>query len=537
MRAALLVSVAVLAFAAPAQAQERLCPPPSTPPKAPTSAERDRAELQGHANRRAEFGFRHDLAYVNGLLERGESWQYDRTDFMPVTRRERRYLERRLEIASTDVYRYLERHRGLSGGASVKDAWPKDPYLLVRVTRDPAKHLAALRRLLPYDVRVKKVRHSEAELRRAADAINRDDDALREAGFVVADLDVDFDAGRTRVELGTARADAAAYFAQRYGPLVQTAVVATSVTKLECRRGESFEIAPDGRTLTLSWSGSADAVLERIEMVEHADRVEVGVVERVSTGPSAEGVIGRVPVTLAAPLGVRPVIDAESGTPMRQVGPAPGDPPCPTAPPPAPFTPLDEAIAMRRVHGMRADLAYVRQRLASGEPFTRAEERWLDLRSAIWADRDRVEAYTAEHADEYGGSTIEAKYPARPYVVYRWTAHRARHAAALRRLSEHPDRVRTAPARYSVQEVSELEERVRGDWSYEGAFFDGYGRAGLYVRSVRADEQAVHIGVITTRTDAAAYFTARYGPIVRVEVVGDRFECPELPPAGGPVHP
>jgi hypothetical protein len=186
---------------------------------------------------------------------------------------------------------------------------------------------------------------------------------------------------------------------------------------------------------------------------------------------------------------------------------------------------------------MRADRAYVRQRLASGELYTRADERWLDHRSAIWADRDRLEAYTAEHADEYGGSSITGKYAAPLYVVYRWTAHRARHAAALRRFSEYPDRVRTAPARYSVQEVSELEERVRGDWFYEGAFFDGYGRAGLYVRSVGADEQAVHIDVITTRTDAAAYFTARYGPIVRVEVVGDRFECPDLLPADGPVRP
>ena len=47
----------------------------------------------------------------------------------------------------------------------------------------------------------------------------------------------------------------------------------------------------------------------------------------------------------------------------------------------------------------------------------------------------------------------------------------------------------------------------------------------------------VYIDVITTRTGAAAYFTAYYGPIVRVEVVGDRFECPELPPADGPVRP
>ena len=30
--------------------------------------------------------------------------------------------------------------------------------------------------------------------------------------------------------------------------------------------------------------------------------------------------------------------------------------------------------------------------------------------------------------------------------------------------------------------------------------------------------------MVTTRTDATAYFAARYGPLVRVEVVGDRFD-------------
>src|SRR4051794_33688230 len=60
MRAALLVT-AVLVLAAPAQAQERLCQPPATPPRAPTAAEKKRAELEVSAARRAEFGFRHDL--------------------------------------------------------------------------------------------------------------------------------------------------------------------------------------------------------------------------------------------------------------------------------------------------------------------------------------------------------------------------------------------------------------------------------------------------------------------------------------------
>jgi hypothetical protein len=85
-----------------------------------------------------------------------------------------------------------------------------------------------------------------------------------------------------------------------------------------------------------------------------------------------------------------------------------------------------------------------------------------------------------------------------------------------------------------VGEINELEERVRDDWFYEGPIFDGYRRTGLLVDGVWADDNAVVIEVITARTDAGAYFTARYGPLVRVEVVSDRVECPNplnQPPA------
>jgi hypothetical protein len=35
----------------------------------------------------------------------------------------------------------------------------------------------------------------------------------------------------------------------------------------------------------------------------------------------------------------------------------------------------------------------------------------------------------------------------------------------------------------------------------------------------------VELQVITPRPDAVAYFTNRYGPLVHVIVIGDRFEC------------
>ena len=62
-----------------------------------------------------------------------------------------------------------------------------------------------------------------------------------------------------------------------------------------------------------------------------------------------------------------------------------------------------------------------------------------------------------------------------------------------------------------------------------GGFLDGYGRDGFYVNPDESDgeesTQTVDIDVITTRTDAAEYFTRRFGPLVRVRVIGDRFEC------------
>ena len=464
MRAALL-TVAVLALAAPAQAQERLCQPPPVPPRAPTATEKEQAELELHAARRDEFGLRHDLPYVKALLKRDVWWEYDRTESIPVTRREIRYLELRNRLWLSDAAaRHLARQPDLDGGTSLEDAWPKQPYLLVRVTRDPAKHLAALKRLVEYpdNLRTIRVRYSEPELRRLGDRIFRDGRELSAAGLHVQGVDVDVDANRTVVELATTRTDAAAYFAQRYGPRVKTVVTATTTTQLECNAGRSFEIAPDGVGLTVSWRTYSD-LTERLELAEFADRVEIGIVERVPTRMrDGEGTRGHGSVALRAPLGDRAVIDAKSGKPMLQVGPGPGDPPCPSPPPRPPERPptrLEQAIATRRAQGLRADPAYVRQRLRSGALYTRAELRWLAQRSALEFDRVRVEGYTSAHADEYGGSSIEGTFPARPYVVYRWTGHRARHEAALKRLSKHPGRVRTATAQHSRGEINDLEER------------------------------------------------------------------------------
>ena len=240
MRAALLVT-AVLVLAAPAQAQERLCQPPPTPPRAPTAAEKKLAELEVSAARRAEFGFRHDLPYVEALLAQGPRMGvrprrlhagHGARDPLPRAPRSRSGTTRPSSATS-------HRHPDLDGGTSVQDAWPKEPYLLVHVTREPAKQLAVLRRLAsdPNHLRTTRVRYSERELSRLADRIFGEKPELNAAGFFLQGVGVDVDANRTEVELVTTRADAAAYFAQRYGPRVRTVIAATTSARWSAETG------------------------------------------------------------------------------------------------------------------------------------------------------------------------------------------------------------------------------------------------------------------------------------------------------------
>ena len=62
LRLASLVTTAMLAAAAPAAAQEKVCRGQHVPKPPPTEAEKEQANLESYAAQRAEFGFRHDRA-------------------------------------------------------------------------------------------------------------------------------------------------------------------------------------------------------------------------------------------------------------------------------------------------------------------------------------------------------------------------------------------------------------------------------------------------------------------------------------------
>ena len=141
--------------------------------------------------------------------------------------------------------RYLDGFSDLDAGGSIEDDWPREPYLQLYLTRDLDRHLAALKRLArhPDNLRVKRVRHSWADLERAQDRIGRDDAKLRKAGFRIISTGLQPSANRVVADVITARKDGGRYFRERYGP-VRVDVLATALRTTACRSADWFEITP-----------------------------------------------------------------------------------------------------------------------------------------------------------------------------------------------------------------------------------------------------------------------------------------------------
>jgi hypothetical protein len=198
---------------------EPACPPPPPP----------LTRLQAMIEQRADEGLRHDAGYVQAMLTRKD----------PFTKAERKWLSGREKLEEqTAVERYLAAHHGESGGWTVAGTFPETPYVLARVTQRPAYHLAQLRKLTKAPLKVVTVAHTLDELYALSDRIQSDAklaggffDGYGDAGFRFLSADVDEDAGTVVVDAITPRADAAAYFQGRYGPLVQ---VRLRGTRFEC---------------------------------------------------------------------------------------------------------------------------------------------------------------------------------------------------------------------------------------------------------------------------------------------------------------
>lgn len=291
------------------QEPARFCPQPVPKPK---------PRIESYMEDRRRFGFRSDEAYVRKLIRRG-MWEYD-VGYMPATPRENRYLRLRdrLDLGAA-ARRYLRRRPNLSGGVSIEDDWPGEPYILVRLTRDRAKHTRALKRRarFPRNLRTVRVQISERALRRIQDRI--DFDAHEPDGFHVTGSGVDIRTGTVGIELITKRTDHAEYFRARYGPRVRTFVIHTELTSPECAKIVSYDVASDRLTLTLTYESGGGATFDRVEFVEYHDRVEIGVVEQGPNGPRRANLLYvETTVALARPLGSRRVIDATTGKRVRR---------------------------------------------------------------------------------------------------------------------------------------------------------------------------------------------------------------------------
>jgi hypothetical protein len=290
---------AVIALAPSGQAAEPFCRPPH-----------QETRMEAYQRIRRRYGFRADVAYIRKLIRRGV--KTEDIEIFPVTRREKRYVELRDRIDLTDrASRYLHRRPELSGGISIEDAWPHDPYVLVRLTRERARHTRALRRLMrhPGWLRTKSVAVSERALGRLNDRI--DYDAPERDGFYLAGSGPDIDRGVVEIELITKRTDHLAYFRERYGRRVATNVIATERYSPACQF--LYDYVADGARLTVGWEAGGGATFDHVEVAERDDRVLIGVVAQVFNGPRAGGASADATVTLSRPLGDRRVIDASTG--------------------------------------------------------------------------------------------------------------------------------------------------------------------------------------------------------------------------------
>jgi hypothetical protein len=303
------VLMAAVALTGPAEAHAaRSCEPGSAP--------REPSRIEQFMAQRAMFGFRSDRAYVKRLIRRGV-WEYD-IGYIPVTPRENRYLRLRDRLVlGRRADQFLHHHPDLSGGVSIEDAWPREPYLLVRVTHDPTHYRRVLRRRarFPRNVRTKRVARSYRALRRVQDQISFS--AHEADGFHVTGAGVDIDGNQVEVELITRRADAQAYFRARYGRAVFTRVIATELTSAGCADLFGYTGGADDTTLTISYESGGGIEYDHAEVVEYPDRVEVAIAVRKPNGPStSESITAEQVVQLAAPRGSRKVIDTVNGKPL-----------------------------------------------------------------------------------------------------------------------------------------------------------------------------------------------------------------------------
>ena len=293
----------VLALLLPAAADAAVCKY-LPPPEKLSRAERI---LRETIETRERFGFPHGRDYVRRVNADPANRRRMQEGMFPMTARELAYTVARDSLTESRRYRrlwaYMRRHRDEFGDVSIEDDFPRAAYLQLRVTRRLAAHRRAVRRFgIPF--RIKLVRYTERELDRIQDAI--DFDALEAIGI----HPISAGSGAedwVDLEVATERTDAEEVVLRMYGPAVRVHVVGPTPTYLDCTRPESYEVSADGRTLTVHFGESGSITPRHLEVVETDYGVDVGVVVETPYFTHADLKHYSLTVTLAEPLGDRPL--------------------------------------------------------------------------------------------------------------------------------------------------------------------------------------------------------------------------------------
>lgn len=184
-----------------------------------------------------------------------------------------------------------------------------------------------------------------------------------------------------------------------------------------------------------------------------------------------------------------------------------------------------DAVRFRKEVGLRSDVAWVRSVAANPAassvefaiPMMPEEIAELNARGAN-ADAvvGIVQAYAAEHADEFGGLYLDQAQGGGA-VTSLWTAHLDQHAAAILTLVRPGARIAFRPARFTEAELNALQGRISTDWEWMRVVDIAWVGSGVDVIGNR-----VEIYLSSTRPDAAAIVAAHYAvPPGMLSVISD----------------
>jgi hypothetical protein len=327
VRAGFLLAVLSFAIAAmPAKADYFVRGDPGCDGREPTAAEIRAERFARVIEERRSYTFRSDPAFVRAIERSATARRRGgRHGFGgALTPSEGRYfdvLRPRVENAAERLRPFERRHRRILGGVSIEDDFRDGPYLTVRLTVSrPARYLPELRRLTGVRVKVVRVKYSEHALERVQDRVGVLSDAPP-AGVILVSSSVDIDASRVELQVVTRRpeADVQAEVERRFGPAVRVVVGAAEPFFADCTALDDVQLGADGHELTLRWGASGSTELKRPFLEEGPGVVRVGVFERVPTigFVTSDLQMKSTVVRLAAPLGQRRLIDAETGRPLE----------------------------------------------------------------------------------------------------------------------------------------------------------------------------------------------------------------------------